>query len=231
MAASPPGVIPMQYRPVRIGIPDDHPLFRDGLRRLLEARSDFKVVGAAGSGSEAVQLVADLSPDVLLLDLSMPDMSGIDVLRVLDLPRSNVRVVLLTASADSEQILEALRLGARGVVLKESATTMLYKCIDVVMEGKYWLGHDHMPTLVSAFRQASGTEAPSPADTLTTSEMRIITVVVEGATNRDVAAQLGLSEQTVKNHLRHIFDKLGVSNRLELALFAIHNRLLDRKRP
>jgi DNA-binding NarL/FixJ family response regulator len=221
----------MHTRPVRIATADDHPIFRDGLGRLLEARADFKVVGTAGSGREAVQLVADLSPDVLLLDLSMPDMSGIEVMRALDLTRSNVRVVLLTASADSEEILEALRLGARGVVLKESATTMLYKCIDVVMDGKFWFGHDYMPTLVSAFRQASGGEPPSPVDTLTASELRIIAAVVDGATNRDVAAQLGLSEQTVKNHLRRVFDKLGVSNRLELALFAIHHKLLQRQRP
>jgi DNA-binding NarL/FixJ family response regulator len=220
----------MPTQPVRIAAADDHAIFRDGLCRLLEARPGFTVVGTAGSGSEALQLVADLSPDVLLLDVSMPDMSGLDVLRALHLPRPNLRVVLLTASADHDEILAALRLGARGIVLKESATATLYKCIDVVMQGEYWLGRGQVPTLIAAFRQASGAEPPSPADTLTRSELRIIAAVVEGAANKDIAAQFGLSEQTVKNHLRHVFDKLGVSSRLELAVFAIHHKLLARRR-
>jgi two-component system, NarL family, nitrate/nitrite response regulator NarL len=231
MAKGPPGMNEMQQRSVRIVIVDDHPIFRDGLCRLLAARADFEVVGVAGSGSEAVRLVAELSPDLLLLDMSMPDMSGLDVLHALQQARTSVLPVLLTASADDEDMVTALGLGARGIVLKDSATAMLYKCIDSVMQGEYWFGRDQVPSLVAAFRQASGTGSPSPAETLTRGELRVIAAVVEGATNRDVAAQLGISEQTVKNHLRHVFDKLGVSNRLELALFALHHRLVPHRRP
>jgi DNA-binding NarL/FixJ family response regulator len=214
---------------VRIVTADDHPIFRDGLRRLLESQNGFQVVGEAGSASEAVRLVANLAPDVILLDLAMPDASGLDVLRALHASGATVRPVVLTATVDRPQILEALRLGARGIVLKESATALLYKCIHSVMAGEYWVGHDRMSLLVDALRQA-GTPPVAPADTLTRRELHIIAAIVEGATNKEISAKLGLSEQTVKNHMSHIFDKLGVSNRLELALFAIHHKLLDRAR-
>ena len=214
---------------VRIATVDDHSIFRDGLRRLLEAKAGFEVVGEGRTGSDALRLVTELSPDLLLLDLAMPDMSGLDVVGALDLPHSGLRVVLLTAYADSQQVLEALRLGVRGLVLKESATEMLYKCIHAVMKGEYWFGHDQMPALVDALRHMSAPPARVPAETLTAREVEIIRAIADGATNRDVARQLGVTEQTVKNHLSHIYDKLGVSNRLELALFAIHHKLPDRR--
>jgi DNA-binding NarL/FixJ family response regulator len=214
---------------VRIVTVDDHTILRDGLRRLLDARPEFEVVGEGRTGGDALRLVADLSPDLLLLDLAMPDMSGLDVLEALALRNSPVRVVLLTAYADSQQVLDALRLGVRGLVLKESATEMLYKCINAVMKGEYWFGHDQVPALVDALRQMSAPPARPPVETLTTRETDIIRAIVDGATNRDVARQLGVTEQTIKNHLSHIYDKLGVSNRLELALFAIHHKVLERR--
>jgi DNA-binding NarL/FixJ family response regulator len=210
---------------IRIVTADDHPIFRDGLRRLLEAEAGFSVVGEAGSGREALKLVASHSPDVLLLDLAMPDGSGLDVLRALD-RKSSVKSILLTAAAERREMIEALQLGVRGLVMKHSATTMLHKCIRAVMAGEYWFGHDRMPDMIEALRQLREPQATSPVHTLTRREIHVIAAVVSGATNRDISEQLGLSEQTVKNHLSHIFDKVGVSNRLELALFAIHHRLL-----
>jgi DNA-binding NarL/FixJ family response regulator len=215
---------------VRIVTADDHPIFRDGLRRLLESEPGFEVVGEAGTTKEALRLVAELAPDILLLDLAMPDGSGLDVLRELDLSDASVRTVLLTASADKQQMLDALRLGARGLLLKDSATALLYKCVRHVMAGQYWFGRDRMPSLIEAFRAMGGVETLPPARTLTNRELQIVAAIVEGATNRDIAARLGLSEQTVKNHLSNIFDKVGASNRLELALYAIHHKLLDRLR-
>jgi DNA-binding NarL/FixJ family response regulator len=216
---------------IRIVAVDDHPIFRDGLRQLLEHEPDFQVVGVGGSAQEALRLVADLSPDVLLLDLSMPDGSGLEVLRALDDSEATVRTILLTASAGTSEMVEALRRGARGLVLKNSATALLYKCVRCVAAGEYWFGRDRMSTLIEAVRMLGAAESTKlPARTLTKREGHIVAAIVEGATNRDISAQLGVSEQTVKNHLSNIFDKVGVSNRLELALFAIHHKLLDRLR-
>lgn len=216
--------------PIRIVTADDHPIFRDGLRRLLEAEPGFAVVGEAGSGAEAVRLVIEQKPDVLLLDVGMPDGTGLDVLRKLRELAATVRVVLLTAGAEREDVLEALQLGARGLVLKHSATPLLHKCVRAVAAGEYWLGHDQLPDLIDALRKLGERRTPSPVETLTSRELRVIAAVAEGATNKDISDLLGLSEQTVKNHLSHIYDKVGVSNRLELALFAIHHKLLASRR-
>jgi len=216
-------------RPIRIVIADDHPLVRDGLRRLLELQAGFTVVGEAADGLEAVQRTRDLKPDVLLLDLAMPRMNGLEVLKELADTVTEVRTIVLTGAIEREETVEALRLGARGVVLKESPTQMLYKCVRVVMNGEFWVGHERINDLMRSLRrieQVPASEA-SPASRLTPREVEVIAAIMEGTTNKDTGRQLGLSEQTVKNHLSNIFDKLGVSNRLELALYAVHHRLLD----
>jgi two-component system nitrate/nitrite response regulator NarL len=212
--------------PIRIVVADDHTILRDGLKRLLETEADFEVVGEAASGREAIRMVRERAPDVLLLDLSMPDGSGLEVLRALHDAPVSTRTILLTAGIERDEILEALGLGVRGLVLKHSATPLLHKCIRAVVAGEYWLGHDRIPDLIDAVRRLKSPSPATPAQTLTVREMRVIAAVVEGATNREIAEQLGMSEQTVKNHLSHIFDKVGVSNRLELALFAIHHKLI-----
>ena len=129
-------------QPIRLVIADDHPIFRDGLRRLLEAEDGLKVLGEASDGAEAVKLARQLKPDILLLDLAMPKHPGLEALRDLSVPANAtpVRVILLTAAAEKSQIVEALQLGARGVVLKDSATQLLLKAIHTVMAGEYWVG-------------------------------------------------------------------------------------------
>jgi two-component system nitrate/nitrite response regulator NarL len=215
--------------PIRIVIADDHPLVREGLRALLELQPGFTVAGEAGDGLEAVQMTRALRPDVLLLDLAMPQMNGLEVLKELADTAIDVKAILLTATIEREETLRALRLGARGVVLKESATQMLYKCIRAVMAGEFWVGRERIADLMQILRQMEQEPAreASPASRLSRRERQVIAAVVEGAGNRDIATDLRLSEQTVKNHLSHIFDKLGVSNRLELALYVVHHRLLD----
>jgi len=214
--------------PIRILIADDHPLVREGLRTLLQRQPGFAVAGEACDGVEAVQMAKDLEPDVLLLDLAMPRMNGLEVLKALADSATEVRTVLLTATIEREETVRALRLGARGIVLKESATQMLYKCIRAVMAGEFWVGHERIADLMQTLRQVE--RAPdsdaAPASRLTGRERQVIAAIVEGASNKDIAKQLRLSEQTVKNHLSHVFDKLGVSNRLELALYAVHHQLL-----
>lgn len=214
--------------PIRILIADDHPLVRDGLRRLFELQPGLSVVGQAADGLEAVQQTRELRPDVLLLDVAMPRMNGLEVLKELANEAPETRIVLLTAAIEPEQTVAALRLGARGVVLKESATQVLYKCIRVVVSGEFWVGNERIHDLIQSLRElerAPVREAP-PAGQLTRRELEVISAVVDGLSNKDIAAQLSLSEQTVKNHLSHVYDKLGVSTRLELALYTVHHRLL-----
>lgn len=217
---------------VRIVIADDHPIFRDGLRRLLEAEPDLKVLGEASDGAEAVKLARQLKPDILLLDLAMPKHPGLEALRDLSATSPGnatpVRVILLTAAAEKSQIVEALQLGARGVVLKDSATQLLLRAIHTVMSGEYWVGRESVSNLVQYLRtlmQSSSDEARQKKFGLTPRELEIVSAVVAGYSNKEIAEYFKISEDTVKHHLSNIFDKLGVSTRLELALFAVNQAL------
>jgi len=219
-----------QPQAIRVVIADDHPIFRDGLRRLLGAEPGFEVIGEAGDGHEAVAKAAALRPDVLLLDLAMPRANGLQALQDLLELRLPVRPVLLTAAIDSAETVKALRLGARGVILKEAATQLLFKCLHSVMNGEYWVGHERVQDIVEQLRRSEddSNRELAPAARLTRRELQIVAAIVEGSSNKDIGQQFSLSQQTVKNHLSHIFDKLGVSNRLELALYAVHHKLMDR---
>lgn len=215
---------------ISIIIADDHPTFRDGLARLLGDEADFRVVGTAGTAAETLQTVVELKPDVLLLDLAMPGRSGLDVLR--DLAGGEVRphVVVLAATIGETQMIEALELGARGIVLKETATTLLLKCIRTVMTGQYWVGREAVTNLVDGLRRARSRRLEQAAGrfALTDRQLAIIKAIVGGATNREIAASLNISEDTVKQHLTTVFDKCGVSSRVELALFAVDHHLVER---
>jgi len=213
--------------PIRIVIADDHPIFRDGLRRLLQAESDLKAIGEASDGDEAVKLTRQLKPDILLLDLAMPH-PGIEALRDLSAPQepNSVRVILLTAAIEKSQIVEALQLGARGVVLKDSATQLLIKSIHTVMSGQYWVGREAVSNLVQHLHtllQSSVEEARQKDFGLTPRELEVVSAVVDGDSNKEIAQRCHIEENTVKHHLTNIFNKLGVSTRLELALFAVNH--------
>lgn len=219
----------MDSRKTRILIADDHTIFRDGLRRLLESEPEFQVVGEAADGVEALQSVQQLKPDILLLDLAMPRMPGLETLRELATQGASVRVILLTAQIEKRQIIEALQTGARGVIMKDAATQLLLKGIRTVMGGQFWVGREAVADMVGYLRDKAAQQPPSPAKAygLTKRELEILSTIVSGLSNKEIAQKFSLSEDTVKHHLTNIFDKVGVSSRLELALFAINHRLVE----
>ena len=235
---------------IAILIADDHPIFRDGLRGLIESERGFILSGEAVDGEQALDLTRKLKPDILLLDLrmtsavsalprraffgsdlAMPKLGGLEVVKQLARPPIPTRIMLLTAAIDDAQITEALRFGARGVVLKDTATQLLVKSIRCVVAGEFWVGRRNVQGLVQALQMAQMTQPEDPVKkyALTAREMEVLTAIVEGYSNKEIAKKFSISEQTVKHHLSSIFTKVGVSNRLELALFSVHHQLVGKR--
>jgi two-component system nitrate/nitrite response regulator NarL len=212
---------------IRILVADDHAIFRDGLRKLLEVADDVTIVGEASNGVECVKMLAKFKPDILLLDLRMPEKDGLGVLEEVNFDSLPTRVIVLTAAEDDRDVVRAMRLGARGVVLKQSASDLLLKSIRKVSDGEIWLDNRMTAEVIDAFKKSSESGQRREKPLLSDREKEIVQLVAQGFRNREIGEKLFISEQTVKNHLHNIFDKLGVSDRLELALYAIHHRLID----
>jgi two-component system, NarL family, nitrate/nitrite response regulator NarL len=209
---------------IQILIADEPPIYGDGLRALLEKQPDFRVVGLAPDGAAAVQMSRERKPDVLLLNLKMAAGDGMGVLDKLQTLSIPVRTLLLANSLSGEDLMHALLLGARGVVLKTSCTEALIKGIRGVMVGQYWIGAETGASMVGVLRELHGSGKKCTFG-LTPRELQVVETVVAGCSNAEIAKQYGISEQTVKHHLSSIFDKAGVFNRIELALFAINHGL------
>ena len=219
---------------IRVLMADDHVIFRDGLRKLLESEDDIKIVGEASNGNECVHMLTKLKPDILLLDLRMPGKDGLAVLEETGLDSLSTRIIVLTAAEDERDAVRAMRLGARGIVLKQSASDLLVKSIHRVHSGEICLDNRIMAEVMKAFAQSSDSgprRERREKPLLSYREKEVVQLVAQGYRNKEVGEKLFISEQTVKNHLHNIFDKLGVSDRLELALYAIHHRMIDTELP
>jgi DNA-binding NarL/FixJ family response regulator len=229
-------VVPPKSK-IRIVVADDHPIFRDGLCKLLALEEDFEVVAQAQDGRQVLEVHAQYEPDILLLDLKMPGLDGLATLQRLQSARNKTRVIVLTASDDKNEFVQAMKLGTSGIVLKQTATELLIKSIRKVHAGEIWLDSHTTAAVIRQF-VAADEAAPMPSSPqaapalrererspLSQREREIVALVAQGFKNKEMAEKMFISEQTVKNHLHNIFDKLGVSDRLELALYAIHNNL------
>jgi two-component system nitrate/nitrite response regulator NarL len=214
--------------PGRILIAGEHPISRDGLKRVLETEPGLQVVGEAGDAAATLHLVQQLEPDLLLLDLAVPRAGGLDILRALAAASTLPRTLVLTERIVQEQLINVLRLGVRGVVLKEATTKSLCESIRCVLRDQYALGPEQVGDLVRAMLGSPGADVirRNPFR-LTPRQLEIVSAVALGETNREVAKHFSISEETVKHHLANIFDKLGVYSRLELAIFALNHGLVD----
>lgn len=228
-------------RPTRVVIADDECMFRTCLRQLLavppsvvkdcygsDVGAGFEVIGEASSGQETVEIVRSMSPDLLLLDVCMPRLSGLDALRELRQNAPATKTILLSGALDKSVLLSAIQLGARGLVTKDSATEQLFDAIACVMSGESWIARQLMTGLMDVLRERVD---PAPAASqpfgLTPRERQVLSLVVQGCGNKEIALRLTVSEETVKHHLTRMFDKVGAANRLELALAATRNDLIN----
>jgi two-component system nitrate/nitrite response regulator NarL len=212
---------------VRIVIADEHPIFRDGLRRLLETDESLHIVGEAAVGSAAVTLVRELEPDILLLGPARSAGPASETLRQLAEAGLTVRTILLVRAIDTTEVTDALHFGACGILSKDSAADVLFESIESVMAGHHWVGDERAVDIGASVRRFAAARRQTQMFGLTRREQEIVRAVIDGDTNKEVARRLSISENTVKRHLMHIFNKVGASSRVELALFAAHHRLLD----
>jgi DNA-binding NarL/FixJ family response regulator len=216
-------------RKLRIVIVDDHTLFREGLRTILETEEDFEVVADAESAEDVVELVWQQRPDVLLLDIRMPQGSGLDAVPAVLKINPGTQVLVLTACDETEEHVRAFRLGAKGVILKDSARQTLTQAIRIVCRGDVWMDPRMSSALAEELARGIGAESePHTArqeNGLTDRELEIVRLVASGYKNKEVGHTLSISERTVKTHLTNIFQKLGVRDRVGLVMYALKNNL------
>jgi len=209
--------------PIRVVLADDHPVVRGGIRNLLERAVDITIVGEASTGGEALRLVEDMSPDVLLLDMELPDVKGIEVAQHLRQSGASVKILVLSAHDDPTYIRELLESGAAGYLVKEEAPETIVEAVRGVAHGEQgWVSRRIAAQMVSWMRDGGGTTEIK----LTPREMDVLRLVVEGKTNQNIGAVLGISEKTVEKYLYAIFTKLDVTSRVEAAVYAVREGLV-----
>jgi two-component system nitrate/nitrite response regulator NarL len=229
----------MSTQPIRVFIADGQPIVLEGLRRILSQYPGIQVVGEAADGIEVIEKALQLEPDIILLDFKLPRVDGLAVLRSIQSRVPHTKVIIFTSSDNKDEFVEAMRLGCSGILLKEAPTSLIEKSIQRVQAGEIWLDSNTTAAVIRHFASpkdfpaahtlgtgsTSSNKAPRERAQLSQREREIIVLIAQGYKNKEIAEKMFITEQTVKNHLHNVFDKLGVSDRLELALYAIHNSL------
>jgi DNA-binding NarL/FixJ family response regulator len=229
----------MSTQPIRVLIADGQPIVLEGLRCVLSQYSHIQVVGEAADGIEITEKALHLEPDIILLDFKLPRVDGLAVLRNIRERALRAKVIMFASSDSKDDFVEAMKLGCSGILLKESATTLIEKSIQRVQAGEIWLDSNTTAAVIRHFaspkdfpaahtspgNNAGSNKASRERAQLSQREREIIILIAQGYKNKEIAEKMFITEQTVKNHLHNVFDKLGVSDRLELALYAIHNSL------
>lgn len=210
---------------IEIIIADDHSMIREGIKQLLELDDNLKIVGFADNGKEAVSMVENLKPNILLLDINMPVLNGIEALSEIKKKKLNVGIIILTIHNEIEYLIKAIELGCDGYILKESNSTELKKAIYSVSKGKKYIQPSMTPLLNNYMTKKS--DADAKLAELTNREIQVLKLIAEGLFNKEIASRLNISERTVKNHISNIFKKIDVSDRTQAAVFAIKNELVN----
>lgn len=220
--------------PIRVFVADPYPIILEGLRHVLVQHSGLELVGEAADGPETVERVAHLEPDVILLDPRLPALEGLNVIRAIQTRAPRCKILLFAASENKDEFVEAMKLGCSGVLRKDAPPSLIEKSIRKVHDGEIWLDSNTTAAVIRQFASpgdfspshpSNGTKPNRERAQLSQREREIIVLIAQGYKNKEIAEKMFITEQTVKNHLHNVFDKLGVSDRLELALYAIHNSL------
>ena len=215
---------------VRVLLVDDHVLFRKGVASLLAQTKDLQVVGEAGNGEEALAKAKELMPDLVLMDISMPDCDGLEATRRIKAALPYVKIVILTVSEEDQTLFEAIKSGAQGYLLKKIETQELFELLRGVSRGEAPISRAMAAKILSEFaRQAKrGPEQPPPEERLTQREQEVLELLTKGNTNKEIAQALNISENTVKNHLKNILEKLHLENRVQAVVFALQKGLIPK---
>ena len=207
---------------------DDQELFRRGLTMLLSVETDIQIVGEAGDGATAAALAATSAPDVVLMDVRMPKLSGIEAITAVRHVAPDARIVMLTVSDEEGDLYEAIKGGASGYLLKDASIDEVAQAVRVVADGQSLISPSMAMKLLDEFKQISRTDRSQPvAPRLTERELQVLRLVAQGLSNREIAKQLFISENTVKNHVRNILEKLQLHSRMEAVMYAVREKLLD----
>jgi len=214
--------------PIRVAVVDDHEVFRQGLTMLLTLEDDMEVVGEAGDGIAATELAASLAPDVILMDVRMPKRSGIEACAAIKEVAPTARIIMLTVSDEEADLYEAVKNGASGYLLKESSIDEVAQAVRVVADGQSLISPSMAVKLLDEFKQISRPDQQQvPTPRLTDRELAVLQLVAQGLNNREIGKRLFISENTVKNHVRNILEKLQLHSRMEAAMYAVREKLID----
>jgi DNA-binding NarL/FixJ family response regulator len=223
---TPPGPATDEQHPIRVLLADDHTVFRQGLRLLLDQEDDLAVVGEAATGEEAQALVRELRPDVVLMDVNMPDTDGITATRAIRAAHAQTSVIMLTMYDEEASAVEAVRAGAQGYLVKTADIGEVTRAVRVTRQGTAVIDPALLPRLLRAFHRLASDPAAPPLARLSERELALVRLLVEGQSNKEMARALGLAESTVKNQLSQVFRKLGVQDRTQAAVYAIAHDLV-----